>query len=70
VQVLGDDQAQIRLRAAKALGQVGDALAVPALRRRRQGERDATVRGALDAAVSAIRTRARERRRAQAHGDE
>ncbi|NOY91813.1 MAG: HEAT repeat domain-containing protein [Deltaproteobacteria bacterium] len=70
VQVLGDDQAQVRLRAAEALGQVGDALAVPALRRRRQRERDATVRGALDAAVSAIRTRVRERRRAQAHGDE
>jgi HEAT repeat protein len=69
VHVLDDDDSQVRLRAAEALGQVGDALAVPALRRRRQSERSGAVRGALDAAVSAIRARARERRRAQAHGE-
>lgn len=62
VHTLDDADAQIRLRATEALGQVGDALAVPALRRRRDVERDAGVRVALDAAVSAIRIRARERR--------
>jgi len=64
VRMLDDDDEQVRLRCVEALGQVGDALAVPALRRRRQAERSAPMRIALDAAISAIRARARERRHA------
>jgi HEAT repeat protein len=48
----------VRARAAEALGRVGDALAVPALRERRREERSATVRSAIDLAISSIQHRA------------
>jgi len=62
IRMLGDDEQRVRVRAVRALGQVGDALAVPALRRRKQGERDEETRAAIDEAIAAIRQRARERR--------
>jgi HEAT repeat protein len=49
----------VRTRVIESLGQVGDALVVPALRRRRSQESGA-MRQAIDAAISAIETRARE----------
>ena len=58
VRLLAHDDRQVRLRAAESLGQVGDALVVPALRRRRGEESNAGVRSALDAAVREIERRA------------
>lgn len=68
VSMLEDDDEGVRLRAVEALGQVGDALAVPPLRRRRQAERTPEIRVAIDAAIEAIRARARERRRSRQAG--
>ncbi len=62
VRLLDDDEARIRLRTIRALGQVGDALAIPALRRRRAEERG-EAREAIDEAIGTIRQRMRERRR-------
>ena len=47
----------IRLNVIVALGQVGDALVIPALRRQRQNERGRRMRDAVDAAIEAITTR-------------
>ncbi|MCB9600854.1 MAG: HEAT repeat domain-containing protein [Sandaracinus sp.] len=64
VQLLGDSEERVRLRSIRALGQVGDALAIPPLRRVRQAERSEEVRGAIDEAVTAIQERASEQRAA------
>ncbi|HJL06186.1 MAG TPA: HEAT repeat domain-containing protein [Polyangiaceae bacterium LLY-WYZ-15_(1-7)] len=60
--LLGDDEERIRLRAVRALGQVGDMLAVPPLRRLKGNERSGEIREAIDEAIAAIRQRAREAR--------
>jgi HEAT repeat protein len=62
VQLLGDSEERIRLRSIRALGQVGDALAIPPLRRVRQAERSEEGRTAIDEAVQAIQERAAEQR--------
>ncbi|MEM9074533.1 MAG: HEAT repeat domain-containing protein [Myxococcota bacterium] len=56
VRLLGAEESAIRLRAVAALEQVGDALAIPALRRLRQRE-NASGRRAIDQALRAIRER-------------
>ncbi|MFK7985782.1 MAG: HEAT repeat domain-containing protein [Sandaracinaceae bacterium] len=57
IRTLREDDATLRERAADTLGRVGDALALPPLRERRQVERTASVQRALDAAVASIQTR-------------
>ncbi|MCS6799226.1 MAG: HEAT repeat domain-containing protein [Myxococcota bacterium] len=57
VGMLDEPDRRIRLRVVRALGDVGDALALPAVRRRRERERDAQIRTALDEAQAAIRGR-------------
>ena len=61
VRLLAVDDDGVRLRVIEALGQVGDALAIPQLRRRRSAERGAN-RAAVDRAIRAIQRRAREQR--------
>ncbi|HJL17274.1 MAG TPA: HEAT repeat domain-containing protein [Sandaracinaceae bacterium LLY-WYZ-13_1] len=58
VRLIRHDEARIRARAVQALGRVGDALAIPALRERREAEDVRTVRAAIDRAIEAIRRRA------------
>lgn len=55
--------AAIRTRAVQALGRVGDALVVPALRERRRAERSLAVRNAIDGAIREIEDRAAGRDR-------
>ncbi|MBO6937261.1 MAG: HEAT repeat domain-containing protein [Deltaproteobacteria bacterium] len=59
--LLSLDDDRVRLRVIQALGQVGDALAIPALRRQRSSERGDN-RAAVDTAIREIQQRARERR--------
>ncbi len=59
--LLSVDDDRVRLRVIQALGQVGDALAIPALRRQRSDERG-RMRSAIDSAIRDIQRRARERR--------
>ncbi len=59
--LLSVDDDRVRLRVIQALGQVGDALAIPALRRQRSSERGDN-RTAVDTAIREIQQRARERR--------
>lgn len=59
--LLSVEDDRVRLRVIQALGQVGDALAIPALRRQRSDERGQT-RSAIDTAIREIQQRARERR--------
>jgi hypothetical protein len=49
------------------IGQVGDALAIPALRRRR-GQESGPLRGVIDDAIEAIETRMREAAQASPGG--
>lgn len=70
VRLLNDDERRVRLRVVRSLGQVGDALVIPGLRRRRGAERDNEMRAAIDEALEAIQTRARERREREASGGE
>ena len=58
--MLSHDEQRVRLRVVRALGQVGDALVLPPLRRRRQVETDAEMREAIDEALRAVQTRMRE----------
>jgi HEAT repeat protein len=51
---------ELRQRVVEALGQVGDAVVIPALRRRRAAE-TGPMRNAIDAAIRSIEQRARER---------
>lgn len=57
VRLARHDEVAIRTRAVSALGRVGDALVVPALRQRRAAEPSAAVRGAIDQAVRDIQAR-------------
>lgn len=57
VRLLRFNDAQVRRRAAQALGRVGDALVIPALRERRRRERTRPVRTAIDAAIREIEGR-------------
>lgn len=59
VRLLDHPTRDIRLRVIESLGQVGDALVIPGLRRRRGSETGAT-RTAIDEAIRAIDARARE----------
>ena len=63
VRLLTVEDDRIRLRVIQALGQVGDALAVPALRRQRSQERGDN-RSAVDTAIREIQQRARAQRAA------
>lgn len=54
---LPDSDAQIRRRAAVVLGQVGDALVIPQIRRRIPQEKDGEVEAALKEALTAIQER-------------
>lgn len=60
VHLLDHDSAEIQSRTVRALGQVGDALAIPALRRRRQAVRSPAARREIDEAMQAIRERMEE----------
>lgn len=60
VRLMRGDDAAIKLQAVRALGQVGDALAIPALRRERPARGE--LRAAIDEAIGAIQERAREAR--------
>jgi HEAT repeat protein len=57
VRLLRHEDREIRMRAIQALGQVGDALVIPALRRRRSEETVSSLRTAIDEAVRAIEER-------------
>jgi HEAT repeat protein len=59
VRLLDLSNRTLRQRVIEALGQVGDAVVIPALRRRRAAE-TGPLRGAIDAAIRAIEQRARE----------
>ncbi|MDH5490775.1 MAG: HEAT repeat domain-containing protein [Myxococcales bacterium] len=61
VTLLSDSDSDIRERVVRSLGQVGDALVIPALRRARGAERVRSVRAAIDAALREINQRTRER---------
>jgi HEAT repeat protein len=61
LRLLDDANVNIRLHAVNALGQVGDALVIPTLRRRRSAETVSAVRTAIEGAITAIEERARER---------
>lgn len=60
VRFLPDPESQIRRRAAVVLGQVGDALVIPQIRRRLPQEKDAEVEAALKEALTAIEERMKE----------
>lgn len=59
VRLLEHPTRDVRVRVIESLGQVGDALVIPALRRRRGSETGAA-RQAIDAAIREVETRARE----------
>lgn len=52
---LGDETAAVRSAAATALGAIGDKRALPALDKAKASEKDSTVKGAIDRAISALR---------------
>jgi predicted Rdx family selenoprotein len=54
-QALKDDNAAVRSAAAAALSQIGDATAVPLLERARSSEKDATVKAAIEKAITALK---------------
>jgi predicted Rdx family selenoprotein len=54
-QALKDDNAAVRSAAAAALSQIGDATAVPFLERARSSEKDATVKAAIEKAITALK---------------
>jgi HEAT repeat protein len=56
-QMVDDPERRVRMRVVRALGEVGDALVIPTLRRRRGQERDPQIRTAIDEAQAAIRAR-------------
>jgi len=58
IRLVGHDSSNIRLRAVQALGRVGDALVVPALRQQRAAEEESEVREAIDEAIEAVQQRA------------
>lgn len=60
VRLLQHDSADVRSRTVRALGQVGDALAIPALRRYRSAIRSPAARREIDTAMRAIRERMAE----------
>ncbi len=64
VRLLRHAEEPVRLRAVRALGQVGDALAIPPLRRVR-GEARGELRTSIDESIAAIRERARAAREAR-----
>ena len=57
VRLLGSRERQVREAAIAALGQVGDALTLPALRRQRGSERVPALRTAIDEAIENIESR-------------
>jgi HEAT repeat protein len=57
VRLIDSRERRVREAAVVALGQVGDALALPALRRRRGEERVPALRTAIDTAIAAIEAR-------------
>lgn len=57
VRLLDSHERRVREAVIGALGQVGDALTLPALRRRRAVERTAALRQAIDEAIAAIEAR-------------
>jgi HEAT repeat protein len=57
VRLLGSRERRVREAAITALGQVGDALAVPPLRRQRGSERVPSLRTAIDDAIASIESR-------------
>lgn len=57
VRLLDHDSSAVQSRAVAALGQVGDALAIPPLRRHRAAVRSPASRRAIDAAMRSIRER-------------
>lgn len=61
IRLLDDPNTNVRLHIVNALAQVGDALVVPTLRRRRAAETVSAIRTAIDEAIAAIEERARER---------
>lgn len=58
VRLLDAGDRPVREQVIDALGQIGDALVVPALRTRRASERTAAMRARIDAAIAAIEARA------------
>jgi len=52
---LGDESAAVRAAAASALGAIGDKSALPALEKARGAEKEASVRGAIDRAITNLR---------------
>ncbi len=58
--MLSERNRQVRLQVVRALGQVGDALVLPALRRARASERDQEILSAIQESMSAIETRMRQ----------
>ncbi|MCA9574750.1 MAG: HEAT repeat domain-containing protein [Polyangiales bacterium] len=69
IRLLDDANTNVRLHVVNALGQVGDALTVPTLRRRRGSETVPAIRTAIDEAITAIEERARERAAEAAAGN-
>ena len=57
VHLLDHESGSVQSRTIRALGQVGDALAIPALRRRRDAMRSPDGRREIDEAIEAIRAR-------------
>lgn len=58
IRLIGHDDENVRLRAVQALGRVGDALVVPALRQQRAAESESSVRSAIDEAIADVQGRA------------
>ena len=58
VRLLDADARGVREHVIDALGQIGDALVLPALRTRRAAERTAAMRARVDAAIASIEARA------------
>jgi HEAT repeat protein len=67
VRLLEHPTRDVRQRVIEVIGQVGDALAIPALRRRR-GQESGPLRGVIDDAIEAIETRMREAAQASPGG--
>ena len=58
VRLLDASDTSVREHVIDALGQIGDALVVPALRTRRARERTAAMRARVDGAIDAVEARA------------
>ncbi len=58
VRMVDFGEVQVRRRAIEALGRVGDALVIPALRQQRGRERDPDTRAAIDASIEQVQSRA------------